>query len=131
MISVRAPQSIDDVGRLVGGQVGVDHGVEEARSLEGEGDLVRAVVVGQQDGDVVPGPQTVREEGLGQTTRSFLQLGERDDLAGGGDDGGALPVAGGIRGGTKMGRTGVVGAHRPLLAHAKAGAPTRGRAGRP
>ena len=122
----------DDVGRLVGRQVGVDHRVVEARPLQGEGHLVGAVVVGQEDRHVVAGTQPMGEQGLGQAARALLELGERDDLARGGDDGGALAVAGGVRGGAEMDRAALVGAHRPLLAHREVGAPTReGRMKRP
>ena len=123
----RAGAAVDhDVGRLVDGQVRVDHRVVETRTLERERHLVGPVVVGQEHGHVIPRPQTVGEQGLGQAAGTLFELGERDDLAGAGDDGWPLSVAGGVGGGAEMGGAGVVGAHRPLLAHGTAAAPTRG-----
>ena len=66
---------------------------------------------------MIPRPQSVGEQSLGQATGALFELGERDDLAGGGDHGGPLSVAGGVGGGAEMRGAGVVGAHRPLLAH--------------
>ena len=79
---------VDDVGGLLGGEMRVDHGVEEPRALKAEGDLVRAVVVGEHDGDVIAGLEAVGGQRLGQATRAGLELGERDDLTGRGDHGG-------------------------------------------
>ena len=56
----------DDVRRLLGGEMRVDHGVVETGALETERHFMGPVVVGQQDGDVVPGPEPVGEQGLGQ-----------------------------------------------------------------
>ena len=65
---------------------------------------------------MIPRPQSVGEQSLGQAARALFELGERDDLAGGGDHGGPLSVAGGVGGGAEMRGAGVVGARHPLLA---------------
>ncbi len=106
----------DDVRRLLGGEVRVDHGVVQAGALEPEGHLVGPVVVGQQHRHVVPGPQPVGEQGLGQPARALLELGERHDPARRGDHGRPLGVGGGVGGGAEMRRAGVSGLTVPLLA---------------
>ena len=95
---------VDDVGRLFGGQVRVDHGVVEAGALQAPGHLVGAVVVGQHHGDTVARAQAVGVEGLGQPARARFEFGVGDDLAGTSDHGRPVGVGGGeggwpVRGG--------------------------------
>ena len=122
------PAVADDVGRLVGGEVRVDHRVVQAGSLQPERHLVGPVVVGQQHGDVVAGPQTAGEQGLRQPARTLLELCERHHLAGRGDDGRPVRVRGGVDPGTEAARRrGGLGAHRALLAQVAAVVPARRR----
>ena len=106
---------LHDVGGLFGGQVRVDHRVVQAGALEPERHLMGPVVVGQQHRHVVPRPQPVGGQGLGQPARALLELGEGHDPARGGDHGGPVGIRGGVGGGAEM-RRGRLGAHLPLLA---------------
>ena len=77
---------LDDVGHLLGGEVGVDRRVVEAGALGRPADLEEAGLVLDQEGDVV----TEAEAGVlphpGQPAGALLQLGVGDDLARAGHD---------------------------------------------
>ena len=116
---------VDDVRRLLGRQVRVDHGVVETGALQPERHLVGAVVVGQDHGDVVPGAEPVGVERLGQPARARLELGEGDHRARRRNDGRAVGVGRRVDGRAVVQREGV-GAHRTLLVHAAVAVPGSG-----
>ena len=119
---------VDDVRRLVGGQVRVDHGVVEAGALEPERHLVRAVVVRQQDGHVVPGAQPVGVERLGQPARARLELGEGDHGARRRDHGRPVGVRRHVGGRAVLGQgDGGRGSLPTLLVHAAVAVARPGR----
>ena len=118
MIEHAGAAIVDDVRRFVSGEVGVDERQKQTGALDSPCHFEGAMVVDQEEGHLVPHPQSECEKSLRQLARPSLELAEGHRPSRRGDNRRPLGMRGGVgrgRVGRDDGFGGVSGAHASLL----------------